>query len=71
MALTYEDVREFVRENGDVTAHTTSGRATPLRDGEPDAPAMVELWADIFEFGGKRYSRVEFHLLVITMRKSN
>jgi hypothetical protein len=71
MALTYEDVREFVRQNGDVTAYTASGRPTPLRDGEPDAPGMVELWADIFEFGGKQYSRVQFHLLVRKMRKSN
>jgi len=71
MALKYEDVREFVRQKGNITAYTTSGRATPLRDDEPDAGAMVELWADIFEFGGERYSRVQFEQLVRGTRKSN
>lgn len=71
MALNYEEVRAFVQQNGDVTAYTASGRATPLRDDEPDAAAMVELWADIFEFGGKRYSRVEFERLIGGTRKPN
>ena len=64
MALRYEEVRDFVRKNGDVTAHTAGGRATLLRDGEPDAAGMVELWADVFEFGSKKYSREQFERLV-------
>jgi len=69
MALRYEEVREFIRQDGDVTAYTTSGRATPLRDGERGAAGMVELWADIFEFQGKRYSRVQFHRLIKASQK--
>ena len=69
MALRYEEVRGFVCENGDVTAYTTSGRATPLVEGEPNAPAAVELYADIFEFAGNHYSRVQFELLVRETRK--
>jgi hypothetical protein len=69
MALKYEDAHEFVRKHGAVTAYTTSGRATPLRDGEQDVVAMVELHADIFEFGGKRYSRAQFEHLVAETRK--
>jgi|HubBroStandDraft_2_1064218.scaffolds.fasta_scaffold03304_5 uncharacterized OB-fold protein len=64
MALKYEDAREFVRKCGNVTAYTTSGMATALRDGEPDVVAVVELYADVFEFNGKKYSRPEFERLV-------
>ena len=64
MALKYEEVSEFIRNNGDVTAYTTSGWATPLRDNEPDAVGMAELWADVFEFSGNEYSRVQFEQLV-------
>ena len=71
VALKYEEVAEFVRQNGDVTAYTTSGRATPLRGGEPDAGGMVDLLADIFEFQGKSYSRVQFEQLIRATRKSN
>jgi hypothetical protein len=69
MALKYEEVREFVRRNGDVTAYTTSRRAILLRDDEKDAPAMVELYADIFGFGGREYSRVEFERLIDNDKK--
>ena len=71
MALRYEEVREFVCENGHVTAYTTSGRATRLLEGEPDAAVAVELYADIFEFAGKHYSRVQFERLIRETRKSN
>jgi hypothetical protein len=65
MALTYDEVLEFVRQHGEVTAYTGSGeRATPVRDDEPDAAWMVELCADIFRFRGKRYTKVQFHRLV-------
>ena len=64
MALSYQEVREFVRDRGDVTAYTSSGHATVLRDGEPEFAGMVEMWADIFEFGGQRYTRAQFERLV-------
>jgi hypothetical protein len=71
MALTYDDVLEFVRQNGEVTAYTASGgRKTPVRDDEPNAAWMVELCADIFEFGGKRFTRVQFHRLVRGITRS-
>ncbi len=50
MALNFQEVREFVRNYGAVTAYTTSGRMALLHDGEPTAVGMVELWADILEF---------------------
>jgi hypothetical protein len=64
MSLKYEDAREFARKNGKVTACTASGMATLLQDGEPDVVAMVELYADIFEFSGKKHSRTQFENLV-------
>jgi hypothetical protein len=64
MALKYEDIHRFVRENGDVKAFAEKGAVTLLKSGEIDSVAFFERDAVRFQHGDKSYSRAEFEQLV-------
>ncbi len=64
MALKYEEVARFARQNGDVKGWAKEGAVTLLKSGEVD---MVKFWEEDavrFEHGGKSYTREEFERLV-------
>ena len=64
MALRYEDVSRFVRENGNVTARANPGEVTLLQNGDLDAVKLVEQEAVQFDFEGRSYDRAQFEKLV-------
>ena len=67
MALTYEDVARFARENGDVKGWAKQGILTLLKSGEVDSVKFWEEDAARFEHAGKFYKfyrRDEFERLV-------
>jgi hypothetical protein len=64
MALKYEDIHRFVRENGDVKAFAEKGAVTLLKSGEIDSVAFFEGDAVQFQHEGRSYSRAEFERLV-------
>jgi hypothetical protein len=53
MALTYEDVARFARENGDVKGWAKQGILTLLKSGEVDSVKFWEEDAARFEHAGK------------------
>ena len=64
MALRYEDIHRFVRDNGDVKAFAEKGAVTLLRSGEIDSVAFFEKDAVRFRYEGKSYTRAQFERLV-------
>jgi len=64
MALSYQDVSHFVRDNGDVKAFAERSQLTLLKDGSIDSVAFIEEDAVRFEYGGASYSRAEFEEIV-------
>ncbi len=64
MALKYEDIHRFVKENGDVKAFAEKGAVTLLKSGEIDSVAFFERDAVRFLHEDKSYSRAEFEQLV-------
>lgn len=64
MALKYEEVSRFARENGNVTAWAEKSAVTLLRDGQVDSVAFFEKDAIRFEHEGKSYSREDFEKLL-------
>lgn len=64
MALKYEEVNKFARENGNVTALAKKGAVTLLKNGETDSVAFFEKDAVLFKHRGKTYTRKEFEKLV-------
>jgi hypothetical protein len=67
MALTYEEVARFARENGDVKGWAKQGILTLLKSGEVDSVKFWEEDAARFEHVGKFYKfyrRDEFERLV-------
>lgn len=64
MALRYEDISRFVRENGNVKGFAEKGAVTLLQSGDIDTVAFFEEDAVRFEHEGKSYAREEFEKLV-------
>lgn len=64
MALRYEDLTRFVRENGDVKGWAEKGELTLLKSGNVDSLKFWEQDAVRFDFGDRSYSRSEFEELV-------
>lgn len=64
MALSYQDMSRFVRNNGNVKAFAERGEVTLLKDGSIDSVAFIEQDAVRFEHLGRWYSREEFEKLV-------
>jgi hypothetical protein len=64
MALKYEEVARFARQNGNVKAWAKEGAVTLLKSGEVDSVKFWEEEAVVFEHGGKSYSREGFEKLV-------
>jgi hypothetical protein len=64
MALRYEDIHRFVRENGNVRAFAEEGAVTLLKSGEIDSVAFFENDAVRFEYEGKSYTREDFEMLL-------
>ena len=64
MALRYQDIHRFVRENGNVRAFAEKGAVTLLKSGEIDTVTFFENDAVQFEYEGKSYTREDFERLV-------
>jgi len=64
MALRYEDIHRFVRENGDVKAFAEKGAVTLLKSGEVDSVAFFEKDAVRFQYEGRSYTREQFERLL-------
>jgi len=64
MALKYEDIHRFVKENGDVKAFAEKGAVTLLKSGEIDSVAFFERDADRFQYEGRSYTREQFERLL-------
>jgi hypothetical protein len=64
MAITYQDVSRFVRNNGDVKAFAERSQVTLLKNGSTDSVAFIEKDAVRFEHEGRSYSREEFEKFV-------
>ena len=64
MALKFEDVSKFARENGDVKGWAKHGVVTLLKSGDVDSVKFWEEDAVRFVFEGKSYTRDEFETLV-------
>lgn len=64
MALKYEDIHRFVKENGDVKAFAEKGVVTLLKSGEIDSVAFFERDAVQFQYEGKSYTRAQFEQLL-------
>jgi predicted GIY-YIG superfamily endonuclease len=64
MALKYQDIHRFARENGKVKAFAKRGAVTLLKSGDIDTVAFFEEDAVRFEYRGKSYTRDAFERLV-------
>jgi hypothetical protein len=64
MALKYEDIHLFVKENGDVKAFAEKGAVTLLKSGEIDSVAFFERDAVRFQYEGRSYTREQFERLL-------
>ena len=71
MALKYEEISRFVRENGDVTAWAKKSTLKLLKSGKVDSVAFFEKDAVQFKHKGKSYTRKEFEKLVQTALESD
>lgn len=70
MALTYQDISRFVRNNGNVRAFAERSEVTLLKNGSVDSVAFIEKDAVRFEHEGRSYSRKEFEKLVERGKKA-
>ncbi len=60
MKITYETLREFARENGDVKLYAPDrGELVILKDGTPGLFDIIQK-ATTFMFAGREYSRDQF-----------
>jgi len=60
MKMTYESLRKFARENGDIKLFAPNkGEIIILKDGTPDLFDVIEK-ATTFIFHGKEYNRADF-----------
>jgi hypothetical protein len=64
VALRFEEVTEFARQNGDVKGWAKQSAVTLLKSGDVDSVRFWEEDAVTFEYGGKSYTREEFEKLV-------
>lgn len=63
MAINYESLREFARENGDIKLYAPEGEVTILKDGTPDLFNIIER-ATTFVLKGQEYTRSQFDKLL-------
>lgn len=64
MALKYEEVSRFARQNGDVKGWAQKAGVTLLKSREVDSVKFWEEEAVRFEHAGRSYTREEFEKLV-------